>query len=65
MKIFVDIKEIWSATVTVEVPENATRDEMLEAATTAFEENGTDTSEYDRTMERDHWTVRKENGDYV
>lgn len=58
-KIVVDIKEVWSVEVVVEVPDDATKDEILETATKKFEEGEHGESEYSHTLDRDVWTVRE------
>ena len=65
-RITVEIKEVWSVAVTIEASDNATKDEMLDAAAEKFEEGEHGESEYSHTLGRDVWTVRDaESGDYL
>ena len=64
--ITVEVKEVWSVAVTIEVPDNATKDEMLTVAAERFEEGEHGESEYSHTLGRDTWTVREaESGKYL
>ena len=66
MRIIVEVKEVWSVAVTIEVPDNATKDEMLATATEKFEEGEHGESEYGHTLDRDAWTVREaDSGKYL
>jgi hypothetical protein len=57
---FVDVKEVWSHTVRVEVPDDATKEDILEAANQVveFEANDPTITEYDWTLDPNMWTVR-------
>ena len=57
-KVQVDVKEIWDHTITVEVPDDATRQEIIAAAEEIMETSGDGETEYNRTMDSDMWTVR-------
>lgn len=54
----VDIKEIWDAVVTVSVSDDATREEIIEAAQEKFEREGAAHTDYNRTMDTCFWTIR-------
>lgn len=64
-KFTVEIPEVHKSIITVEAPEGTRLEELLDRAKQLFEEDGEETLEYSHTMERDHWTVRTEGGDYV
>ena|GEM_PF-2429499 len=65
-QITVEVKEVWSVAVMIEASDNATKDEMLEAAAKKFEEGEHGESEYSHTLGRDVWTVREaESGEYL
>lgn len=65
MKYFVEIPEVHKALVKIELPEGATRDQIIEAAQNKFEESGSDDLEYSYTLEHDDWTAYPENGDIM
>lgn len=67
MKYAVGIPEVHRTFVEVELPDGATRDQIIEAAQKRFEENGSDDAylEYSHTLEHDEWTVCTEKGDFV
>jgi len=66
MKATVDIKEVHNAIVELEdVPEGATREQILNLARGQFEERGEDVLEYDHTLEEGVWTVRDEEGNFL
>jgi hypothetical protein len=63
----VNVKEVWDHSIEIEVPDNATRDEIVDAAQRVIsgEESAiTDTTEYNRTMDSDMWTVRDGDREY-
>lgn len=75
MKITVEIKEVHSHIVTVEVPDNwpnrsesqrqrSIREAALETAQQLIAEGHEGELEYDRTLDPEQWTVRDENGNY-
>ena len=53
----VDIKEIHDNTVRVRVPLYATTEEILDAAEEAAENLDSLSCEYNRTMNKDTWTI--------
>lgn len=57
MKFEVTIKEIHDVTAIVELPETATKDEILDAAEKAYEASENMPTEYNRPMPKDAWTV--------
>jgi len=62
----VDIKEIYDATVVVDLPSDASRGAVLQAAKSKFEEEGSVHTAYNRTMPESDWTIRNmDNGKYL
>jgi len=49
----------------VDVPDNSTREEILEAAAKKFEKEGPLNTEYNRTLDRDQWKIETVAGDYL
>jgi predicted RNase H-like HicB family nuclease len=70
MKITVEIKEVHSHIITVDVPDNwsqrqrSIREAALETAQQLIAEGHEGELEYDRTLDPEQWTVRDENGNY-
>jgi hypothetical protein len=64
-KFTVDIKEVWSHTVEVELPAGATKEQILAAAQSKIEEGDDGNTEYSHTLDNDEWTVRNEAGNYL
>lgn len=65
MKVTVEIAEVHKSMREIEVPNDAT-DEQIRAA--AAEEAGDANElnlEYSHTLDSDKWIIRKENGDHV
>ncbi len=61
----VAIKEVHEVTMTVSLPEGASRDEICAAAMAAHGNAASLPLEYCDTLPNDKWTVRTESGDYV
>ena len=65
IKYFVDIKEIHDAVVSVVAPVGTSRDELLKLALDKFEDEGEESNDYNRTLEKSEWTVRDETGNFI
>jgi hypothetical protein len=61
-KYIVEVKEVWTVAVEVEVPATATKEQILDAANDKIEEGDNGESQYDYTLDPDEWTVRDEKG---
>ncbi len=61
----VEVKEVWCHTVNVELPANATKDQILEAANKKIEAGDDGSTEYDYTLDPENWTVRDADGNYL
>ena len=60
-KFDVDIKVLFNDMVVVELPEDATRDEIVKAAKKKYEEQGAASSEYgEHVFDSDTWTINKQ-----
>lgn len=60
-KWVVDIKVLYNDLVVVDLPDDATRDQIVAAAKKEYEENGPANSEYgEHVFDSDTWTVNKE-----
>lgn len=60
-KFDVDIKVLYNDMVVVELPDNATRDEIVAAANKRYEEEGAASSEYgEHVFSSDTWTINKQ-----
>jgi hypothetical protein len=64
-KFTVDVKEVWSHTVEVELSTDATKEQILAAANEKIEEGDDDNTEYSHTLDPDTWTVRNSQGKYL
>ena len=60
----VGVKEVWEHTLTVKLPANATKEQILEAANELLAEGDEGTTEYSHTLDLNQWTVRDEKGNY-
>jgi len=58
MKYYVEIPEVHKALVEVDLPEGATRDQIIEAAQNLFEDIGSDNLEYSHTLEHEERVIR-------
>jgi len=65
MRYVVGIPEVHIATVTVELPEGATPDEIRDAASETSEMDGAELLEYSHTLDRDEWTIMDSNHNYI
>lgn len=65
MKYYIEISEVHKALVEIEAPEGISLDQLIDLASSEFEENGSDILEYSHTLEDDEWTVRDENGNFI
>lgn len=63
-KFAVDIKEVWTHTIEVKLPDGATKEEIVEAANQKLAEGEEGTTEYSHTLDPDTWGVRNEAGNY-
>jgi hypothetical protein len=59
-RFIVEVKEVWTLAVEVELPATATKKQILDAANDKIEAGETGESEYDYTLDPDEWTVRDE-----
>lgn len=64
-KFTVDIKEVWSHTIEVELPANATKEQILEAAQKRLAEGDEGETEYSHTLDSDQWTVWDDQGSHL
>ena len=64
-KFTVDVKEVWCHIVEVEVPANATKEEILAAANEQIAEGDEGNTEYSHTLDPENWNVRDEQGKYL
>lgn len=64
-KFTVDVKEVWCHVVNVELPANATKAQILDAATEKIDAGDEGKTEYDYTLNPDKWTVRDADGNYL
>jgi hypothetical protein len=65
MKVSVTVKEVWDHIIEVEVPDNATKEQILEAANVFISKGDEGRQEYSYTLEPDMWTVVLPNGNYI
>lgn len=61
----VDVKEVWDHSVTVHLPADATRQQIVDAANEAIEESGDGDTEYSHTLDPDQWTIRDFRDNFV
>ncbi len=64
-KFTVDVKEVWCHTVEVDLPTNATKEEILAAVSEKIAEGDDGNTEYDYTLDPENWTVRDSDGKYL
>jgi len=60
MKRKVGVKEVWEHTIEVEVPEDASDGQILDAANDYIAENGEGEDEYDYTLGSETWVIYNE-----
>lgn len=65
MKCQVDIKELHSVSVMVEVPDGSNRDDILKAANQYYQYNPGLESEFYCTLDKNKWTVRDRDGNFI
>ena len=65
MRFTVDVKEVWTRSITVELPETATAEQVREQANRQIQESDEGATEYSRTLDPENWTVRDSNGRYL
>ena len=61
----VEVKEVWCHAVEVELPANATRQQIIDAANEKIAEGDEGNTEYDYTLDPDKWNVRDEGGNFL
>lgn len=60
-KFDVDVKVLYNDLVVVELPDDATRDEIIAAAMQKYEEDGSSNTEYgEHVFSDDTWTISKQ-----
>ncbi len=64
-KFSVDVKEVWCHAVEVDLPTDATKEQILAAANEKIEEGDDGNTEYSHTLDPDTWTVRDSHGKYL
>ena len=64
-KFTVDINEVWCHTIEVELPANAAKEQIIEAANQKLAEGDEGSTEYSHTLDADTWTVRDETGNHL
>ncbi len=65
MKYVVEVKEIHNAICEIESDTLMTRQQLLDKANSMIEAGEESDIEYDRTLDRDTWTTRNSNGDFI
>ena len=65
MRFTVDVKEVWTRCITVDLPKNATVEQIREQANMQIQESDEGETEYSRTLDPETWTVRDSNGRYL
>lgn len=63
MKVRVGVKEVWIQTVELDVPKNATDDEIKDRVNDSIEEYDGDEIRYDHTLCPDQWTIERVTND--
>jgi hypothetical protein len=61
-KFTVDVKEVWCHTVEVDLPTNATKEQIVAAANDKSEEGDDGNTEYSHTLDPETWTIRDSHG---
>ena len=64
-KFTVDVKEVWCHTIEVELPTDASKEQILAAANKKIAEGDEGHTEYDYTLDPDKWNVRDGDGNYL
>ena len=65
MLFTVDVMEVWTRCITVELPKNATVEQIREQANLRIQESDEGVTEYSRTRDPETWTVRDSSGRYL
>lgn len=65
MEYSVEVKEVWTHTIKVSLPANASRKDIIAMANTKLEEGDEEGIEYSHTLDSDTWNVRNESGKYL
>jgi hypothetical protein len=65
MKVTVEIAEVHKSSREIEVPDDATPAEIRELAERDAGDADELDLEYSHTLSADHWTIRKENGEFI
>ena len=64
-KFIVDVKEVWCHSIEVDLPADASKEQILAAAQVKIEEGDEGETEYSHTLDPDTWNVRDEAGRYL
>ena len=64
-KYIVDVKEVWCHTVEVELPANATKEQIVAVVNQKIAEGDDGNTEYSHTRDPEHWTVRDSDGKHL
>lgn len=65
MKVIVEIAEVHKSIREIEVPDDATDEQIREAAAKDAGDANELNLEYSHTLEPEKWTIRKKNGDFI
>ena len=65
MKVTVEIAELHKSIREIEVPDDSTDEQIREYAADNAGYADELNLEYSHTLDPEHWTIRKENGDYI
>ena len=65
MRFTVDVQEVWTRSVAVNLPETATAEQIREQANRQVQELDEGATEYSHTLDSENWTVRDSNGRYL
>jgi len=59
------VREVWTCTVCVRVPVNATREQIIARAKAKLEDKGQIPSRFSHTLDSDTWAVRDGDGNII
>ena len=65
MKVTVEIAEVHKSIREIEVPDDATDEQIREAAASDAGDADELNLEYSHSLDPEKWTIRKQNGDFV
>jgi hypothetical protein len=66
MVFWVQVKEVWDHTVKVDMPADATRQQIEEEVNRKIEAGACwEVTEYNHTLDPDYWTIRDDGGNYL